>query len=159
GTWSVLVALKSAGEDMGAPYVRRAVEWLKACQNPEGGWGESCDTYNDPALAGKGASTPSQTSWALLGLMAAGEVNSPEVERGVRYLLKRQNAKGGWDERLFTGTGFPRVFYLRYHGYSQYFPLWALGVYGRLRAGGRTRQDEASLTGTAGLKLPAVKEK
>ncbi len=159
GTWSVLVALKSAGEDMGAPYVRRAAEWLKACQNPEGGWGESCATYNDPALAGKGASTPSQTSWALLGLMAAGEVNSPEVERGVRSLLQRQNAKGGWDERLFTGTGFPRVFYLRYHGYSQYFPLWALGVYGRLRAGGRTRQDEVSLAGPAGLKLPAVKEK
>ena len=128
GTWSVLVALRQLGEDMTQPYIRKAVGWLKSCQNPDNGWGETCYSYNDPALAGQGQSTASQTAWALLGLMAAGEVRSAAVQRGIHYLLSTQNRQGGWDETLFTGTGFPRVFYLRYHGYSRYFPLWALGV-------------------------------
>ncbi|MBF0552076.1 MAG: squalene--hopene cyclase, partial [Deltaproteobacteria bacterium] len=145
GTWSVLMALKQLGEDMSQPSVRKAVAWLKSCQNPDKGWGESCYTYNDPTLAGQGASTASQTAWALLGLMAAGEINSFEVQRGIDYLIKTQTAAGGWDEKLYTGTGFPRVFYLRYHGYSRYFPLWAIGVYRRLRAGRATRQDETRL--------------
>ncbi|MBF0527370.1 MAG: squalene--hopene cyclase, partial [Deltaproteobacteria bacterium] len=145
GTWSVLMALKQLGEDMSQPAVRKAAAWLKSCQNFDKGWGESCYTYNDPGLAGQGASTASQTAWALLGLMAAGEINSFEVQRGIDYLIKTQTAAGGWDEKLYTGTGFPRVFYLRYHGYSQYFPLWALGVYRRLRSGRATRQDETRL--------------
>jgi len=143
GTWSVLMGLKQAGEDMSLPYIRRAVEWLKSCQNTDYGWGESCYTYNDPSLAGLDKSTASQTAWALLALMAAGEHRSSPVQCGVQYLLNTQNAQGGWDEDLFTGTGFPRVFYLRYHGYSKYFPLWALSVYRRLRSGKKTRQDEA----------------
>jgi squalene-hopene/tetraprenyl-beta-curcumene cyclase len=145
GTWSALMGLREAGEDMTQPYIRRAVQWLRSCQNPDNGWGESCYSYNDPSLAGKGKSTPSQTAWALLGLMAAGEQGSPAVQGGIHYLLNSQNPLGGWDEDLFTGTGFPRVFYLRYHGYSQYFPLWALAVYRRLRSGKKTRQDEVRM--------------
>ena len=145
GTWSVLSALGQVGEDPESPWVRRAVDWVKSCQNLDGGWGESCDTYADPSLAGKGESSPSQTAWALLGLMAVGEVDDPAVQRGIGYLLGTQNPKGGWDETLFTGTGFPRVFYLRYHGYSQFFPLWALGVYRRRKKGEKTRQRQVSL--------------
>ena len=145
GTWSVLSALGQLGEDPQSPWVRRAVEWVKSCQNPDHGWGESCDSYADPSLAGKGESSPSQTAWALLGLMAVGEVDDPAVQRGIGYLLRTQNPQGGWDETLFTGTGFPRVFYLRYHGYSQFFPLWALGVYRRRRKGEKTRQRQVSL--------------
>ncbi|PKN24537.1 MAG: squalene--hopene cyclase [Deltaproteobacteria bacterium HGW-Deltaproteobacteria-21] len=151
GTWSVLMGLRQAGEDMTRPYIRRAAQWLESRQNPDNGWGESCYTYNDPSLAGIGKSTPSQTAWALLGLMAAGEHGSSTVQRGIQYLLNTQNPQGGWDEDLFTGTGFPRVFYLRYHGYSRYFPLWALAVYRRLRAGRKTRQDEVRLQGKCNL--------
>ncbi|WP_034633519.1 squalene--hopene cyclase [Maridesulfovibrio bastinii] len=132
GTWSVLCGLKQIGEDMNSSYVRKAVEWFYEHQNSDGGWGETCMTYNEPGLAGMGPSTPSQTSWALLGLMAAGEVKDKRVSRGIRYLLENQKEDGTWDEKFYTGTGFPRVFYLRYHGYSQYFPMWALGVYDRL---------------------------
>ena len=145
GTWSVIMGLRQVGEDMSLPYVRKAIEWLKSCQNKDGGWGETCDSYNAPYLAGNGDSTASQTAWALLGLMAAGEVKSSAVQKGVTYLLSTQNVQGGWDERLFTGTGFPRVFYLRYHGYSLYFPLWALGIYQRLRQGQIMCQDEIRL--------------
>jgi len=141
----VIMGLRQVGEDMSLPYVRKAIEWLKSCQNKDGGWGETCDSYNASSLAGKGDSTASQTAWALLGLMAAGEVKSSAVQKGVNYLLSTQNAQGGWDEKLFTGTGFPRVFYLRYHGYSQYFPLWALGVYQRLSQGQIMCQDEIRL--------------
>jgi squalene-hopene/tetraprenyl-beta-curcumene cyclase len=144
GTWSVLAGLKQLGADMSRPDVRRAVVWLASRQNPDGGWGETCRSYNDPSLAGSGPSTPSQTAWALLGLMAAGEMESRAVRRGIRHLLDTQNHEGGWDETSFTGTGFPRVFYLRYHGYRLYFPLWALGVYRNLQNGGRTLQGAVS---------------
>ncbi len=143
GTWSVLVSLRQAGEDMTQPYIRKAVQWLKSCQNSDQGWGETCNSYRDYSLAGRGASTASQTAWALLALMAAGEHNSPAVQRGIHYLIVNQDSKGGWEEEHFTGTGFPNVFFLRYHGYSHYFPLWALAVYRRLRAGKKLRQDEA----------------
>ena len=142
GTWSVLIALRQAGEDMSRPHVVKAVEWLKSCQNPDGGWGESCRSYEDPSLAGLGTSTPSQTSWALLGLMAAGQADSEAVRRGIRYLLDGRNAGGGWDETLYTGTGFPKVFYLRYHGYARFFPLWALGAYRRIVSSGKFLEDE-----------------
>lgn len=145
GTWSVLMGLRQLGEDMSRPYIRKAVEWLKSCQNRDNGWGETCYSYDDPSYAGRGKSTPSQTAWALLGLMAAGEHNSVEVQRGIHYLLSNQTREGDWREERFTGTGFPRVFYLRYHGYSRYFPLWALAVYRRLRAGRRTCQDEVRI--------------
>lgn len=147
GTWSVLAALGALGEDSAEPYVRKAVEWLCSVQNPDGGWGESCNSYDDPMLRGHGASTASQTAWALIGLMAVGEVDSPSVARGVEYLLRTQNAAGEWDEDIYTGTGFPRVFYLRYHGYSKYFPVWALGIHSRLRRGLPTRQQEVIARG------------
>jgi squalene-hopene/tetraprenyl-beta-curcumene cyclase len=131
GTWSVLAGLRSIGEDMQQPYVRRAVSWLLSRQNPDGGWGESCYSYNDPLTAGMGTTTPSQTAWAILGLLHAGEAAHPAVARGIRSLLDARQADGLWTEPEFTGTGFPRVFYLRYHGYPKFFPLWALALYRR----------------------------
>ncbi len=155
GTWSVLKGLGRLGEDPSQPYIRRAVEWLKSCQNPDNGWGETCYSYTDPALAGQGKSTASQTAWALLGLMAAGEANSAAVQRGVHYLINQQDEEGKWDEKLYTGTGFPSVFYLRYHGYGQFFPLWALGEYRRLRTDRMTLQDGITLKLPMDLSYPA----
>jgi squalene-hopene/tetraprenyl-beta-curcumene cyclase len=129
GTWSVLRGLAAIGTDMRSVSVQRAVRWLLARQNPDGGWGEPCESYADPDLAGRGASIPSQTAWALLGLFAAGHLSDAAVERGVRYLLATQQADGSWEDHLWNGTGFPRVFFLKYHLYARYFPLWALGVY------------------------------
>jgi len=138
GTWSVLSALNVAGEDLQAPYIRRAVEWLKARQQPDGGWGEDCATYwPEHRDAPPKASTPSQTAWALLALMAAGEVKSETVARGVDYLLRAPRTGAKWHEELYNAVGFPRVFFLRYHGYSEFFPLWALARYRNLRAGNR----------------------
>ena len=134
GTWSVLRGLRAIGENMGAEYVQRAVRWLTAQQNADGGWGETCESYDHPALAGCGPSIPSQTAWALLGLFAAGTTSGPTVERGVAYLLATQRADGAWEDLLWNGTGFPRVFFLKYHLYARYFPLWALGVYRQNRA-------------------------
>lgn len=129
GTWSVLCGLARIGEDMHSPYVQRAVAWLKAHQNPDGGWGETHESYKYPELRGQGPSTASQTAWALLGLLAAGEVDSPAVLRGVQYLVQTQRPDGRWDEPYFTGTGFPNHFMIRYHLYRDYFPLLALGRY------------------------------
>jgi squalene-hopene/tetraprenyl-beta-curcumene cyclase len=126
GTWQVLQGLGAVGFNMEHPAVRKAVAWLKSVQHPDGGWGESCATYDGPSLAGRGTPTPSQTAWALLGLHAAGEADSDAVRRGVDFLLRTQRPDGGWDETEFTGTGFPKVFYLKYHYYALYFPLMAL---------------------------------
>lgn len=131
GTWQVLKGLSCIGEDMSEPYIRRGAEWLRSVQNEDGGWGESCATYEDPSLRGQGPSTASQTAWALMGLIAAGDVSSEVVQRGLDYLLRTQNPDGSWDEASFTGTGFPKVFYLRYHLYCKYFPVFALGMYAR----------------------------
>jgi squalene-hopene/tetraprenyl-beta-curcumene cyclase len=131
GTWSVLRALGAIGLGSEDPMVARATGWLETCQNPDGGWGETCDSYAEPSAKGRGPSMPSQTAWALLGLLAAGRGTSPAVERGVEYLVRTQRADGGWDDPLWNGTGFPRVFYLKYHLYAHYFPLWALGVWRR----------------------------
>lgn len=127
GTSIVMAGLDSVGEDMSSPYVRKAVDWVKKNQNPDGGWGEGCESYSNPAFKCRGESTPSQTSWALLALMAAGEVTSKEVIKGVKYLLKTQKIDGTWDEQSFTGTGFPKHFFIRYHNYRNCFPLMALG--------------------------------
>lgn len=135
GTWSALCALNAAGEDMQAPYLRKAVAWLKSFQRPDGGWGEDGATYWEERRGEAKGSTPSQTAWALLGLMAAGEVDSSEVSRGVDYLLNAPRDGAKWREELYTGVGFPRVFYLRYDGYSAYFPLWALSRYRSLKQG------------------------
>jgi squalene-hopene/tetraprenyl-beta-curcumene cyclase len=135
----VLAALNAAGEDLQSSSIRRAVAWLVSKQNDDGGWGEGGGSY---ALARRGrdcaASTASQTAWALLGLMAAGEVRNPAVARGVDFLLRHQDADGFWAEPQFTATGFPRVFYLRYHGYAKFFPLWALARYRSLVESGET---------------------
>lgn len=137
GTWQVLVGLAAVGYDMHSPVVRRGVRWLKEAQNADGGWGESCLSYDDPSKAGQGESTASQTAWALLGLLAAGEANSAEVRAGIEYLVGTQISDGTWSEEPFTGTGFPRVFYLKYHMYSVYFPLMALGRYAGIVGSGQ----------------------
>jgi len=133
GTWSVLCALNAVGEDMQAPYVRKAVDWLKGRQRPDGGWGEDCASYWQHRRDEVKVSTPSQTSWAVLGLMAAGDVDSVAVKGGVEYLLESPRDEGKWQEEYFNAVGFPRVFYLRYHGYSAYFPLWTLARYRNLK--------------------------
>jgi squalene-hopene/tetraprenyl-beta-curcumene cyclase len=132
GTWSVLSALNAAGEDMTQPYVQKAVAWLKSRQQADGGWGESCGSYWPERKDEAVASTPSQTAWALLGLMAAGEIESDPAARGVAFLRAAPRRDGKWDEELYNAVGFPRVFYLHYHGYSAYFPLWALARYQNL---------------------------
>jgi squalene-hopene/tetraprenyl-beta-curcumene cyclase len=129
GTWQVLVGLIAAGVPQDDPAIRRGAQWLLACQQPCGGWGESADTYAQPELRGQGNATPSQTAWALLGLIAAGYAGSTAVRQGVQYLLDTQSLDDTWDETEFTGTGFPRVFYLRYHYYRVYFPLMALAKF------------------------------
>ena len=134
GTWSVLCALNAYGM-RGSPEMRKAADWLVRIQNTDGGWGEDGSSYKlDYRGYEQAASTASQTAWALLGLMACGEINHPAVERGIRYLSETQGADGFWEEARFTATGFPRVFYLRYHGYRKFFPLWALARYRNLRA-------------------------
>jgi squalene-hopene/tetraprenyl-beta-curcumene cyclase len=138
GTWSVLCALNAAGVGHQDPMVRKAAGWLLSIQNADGGWGEDAVSYRldykdfDKGFDG-GPTTASQTAWALLGLMAAGEVENPAIARGIEYLMATQTQKGLWDEQRYTATGFPRVFYLRYHGYSKFFPLWALARYRNLR--------------------------
>ena len=136
GTWSALAALNAAGLPHSHHRVRRAVDWLLARQRADGGWGEDGSSYWDHQPRGEGGvSTPSQTAWALLGLMAAGEAEHPAVSNGVAYLLGCRNQEGLWDEEQFTAVGFPRIFYLRYHGYRAFFPLWALARYRVLQAG------------------------
>jgi len=135
GTWSVLCGLNAAGEDMSQPYIRKSVDWLKGCQRPDGGWGEDGATYWSERRGESKASTASQTAWALLGLMAAGEVESDAVAAGVRYLINAPRSGARWDEEWYTAVGFPRVFYLRYHGYSAFFPTWALARYRNLMKG------------------------
>ena len=136
GTWSVLCSFSAAGVDRGLPEVRRAVDWLVSIQNPDGGWGEDGDSYKlDYRGHERAPSTPSQTSWALLGLLAAGEIEHNGVTRGIDYLLRHQGEDGFWPEQRYTATGFPRVFYLRYHGYSKFFPLWALARYQSMSTG------------------------
>jgi squalene-hopene/tetraprenyl-beta-curcumene cyclase len=129
GTWQVLRGLRAIGEDMKSAHVRRAVRWLLGRQNRDGGWGESIASYDDPSRRGVGASTPSQTAWALMGLISALEAGGPAVRRGIRHLLERQDGEGTWSSAAWTGTGFPRVFYLNYAYYAHYFPLMALAQY------------------------------
>jgi len=140
GTWSALAGLNAASIDAENPMIRKAVSWLVSIQNEDGGWGEDCDSYRldyrgyEPA-----PSTASQTAWALLGLMAAGEAGHPAVARGIGYLTDTQQQDGLWAQEQYTGGGFPRVFYLRYHGYPKFFPLWALARYRDLMAGNTRR--------------------
>jgi len=139
GTMLVLRGLEAMGIDHHEPFVQQAVEWLRMVQNPDGGWGETCGSYDDANTKGVGPSTASQTAWAVMGLLAANDTRSDSLQRGVAYLLKTQLRDGSWHESLYTGTGFPRVFYLMYYMYRQYFPLLALTVYAKASA---TPQEE-----------------
>jgi squalene-hopene/tetraprenyl-beta-curcumene cyclase len=142
GTWSALAGLNAAGLPPDHPSMKRAADWLAAIQNEDGGWGEDCASYKlDYTGYEPAPSTASQTAWALLGLMAAGEVDHPAVARGIRYLQKTQATDGSWGQEHYTGGGFPRVFYLNYHGYPRFFPLWAMARYRNLVAGNSRRVE------------------
>jgi len=135
GTWQVLRGLRGIGEDMTQDWILRGRDWLESCQNSDGGWGETCATYERPATKGIGESTASQTSWAIMGICACGDLDRPSIQRGLRFLLGSQNADGSWTEPQITGTGFPGVFYLKYDMYRQNFPLLALATYANYRKG------------------------
>jgi squalene-hopene/tetraprenyl-beta-curcumene cyclase len=138
GTWSVLTSFAQAGIGPEDESVKRAASWLTGQQHADGGWGESNDSYgwqSRPAETGT-HSNPYQTAWALLGLLAAGHVDSNAVRNGIEYLVRTQEQGGLWSDPTFTAPGFPRVFYLKYHGYCAYFPLWALAAYRNLSRAG-----------------------
>jgi squalene-hopene/tetraprenyl-beta-curcumene cyclase len=132
GTWQALRGLAAIGTNMDEEWIRRALVWLESCQNDDGSWGETCESYTFPALKGRGAGTPSQTAWALMGLCAAGDPNRESIQRGIALLLSTQNPDGSWNEDYTTGTGFPGVFYLKYDMYRNHFPLLALATYRKL---------------------------
>jgi squalene-hopene/tetraprenyl-beta-curcumene cyclase len=134
GTWLVMRGLRAIGEDMNQDWVLRGLNWLESCQNADGGWGETPATYDNPKLKGQGDSTPSQTAWALMGLLAGSEHLRPSIRRGVEHLVRTQNPDGSWTEDNITGTGFPKVFYLKYDMYRNNWPLLALADYQRLAA-------------------------
>ena len=132
GTMLVLRGLEAIGVDHHEPCIQQAAEWLRMTQNADGGWGETCGSYDDPNVKGQGSSTASQTAWAVMGLLAANDTRSDSVARGIAYILRTQKKDGSWSEDAYTGTGFPRVFYLMYHMYRQYFPLIALTNYAKV---------------------------
>jgi len=139
GTWQVLRGLRAIGYDMTQDWILRGRDWLESCQNDDGGWGETCATYENPAMKGIGKSTASQTSWAIMGICACGDFDRPSIQRGLRFLLSSQRPDGSWEEPEITGTGFPGVFYLKYDMYRQNFPLLALATYVNYRNGFVTR--------------------
>jgi squalene-hopene/tetraprenyl-beta-curcumene cyclase len=135
GTWQVLRGLRAIGQDMTQDWILRGRDWLESCQNNDGGWGETCGTYENPSTKGIGESTASQTAWAIMGICACGDLDRRSIQRGLRYLLSSQEPDGSWNEEQITGTGFPRVFYLKYDMYRQNFPLLALATYVNYRSG------------------------
>ena len=146
GTMLVLRGLEAVGMDHHEPCIQQAVEWLRMMQNPDGGWGETCGSYDDPNTKGIGPSTASQTAWAVMGLLAASDTRSDSLQNGIAYLLKNQVRDGSWNEEWYTGTGFPRVFYLMYHMYRQYFPLIALTAYAK--ASTASQEEQLRITRT-----------
>ncbi len=134
GTWQVLRGLRAIGQDMTQDWILRARDWLESCQNSDGGWGETCATYENAGAKGIGESTASQTAWAIMGICACGDLDRLSIQRGLRFLLGSQKPDGSWDEQQITGTGFPRVFYLKYDMYRQNFPLLALATYVNYRS-------------------------
>jgi squalene-hopene/tetraprenyl-beta-curcumene cyclase len=134
GTWQVLTGLRAVGENMKLHYVKRAVEWLRAVQKADGSFGETAQSYEDHSLKGRGESTASQTAWGAMGLMAGAGADDSDVERAIQWLVEHQGLDGNWEEQWYTGTGFPKVFYLKYHLYRLYFPLTALARYLRLKS-------------------------
>jgi len=154
GTMQVLRGLQAMDVDHHEPYVQQAAEWLRMVQNSDGGWGETCGSYDDPSIKGVGPSTPSQTAWGVMGLLAANDIRSDSVARGIAYLLRTQKKDGSLDEPPYTGTGFPRVFYLAYHLYRQYFPMIALTMYAKVMAESN-RSAPAAERSSAGLEVGA----
>ena len=153
GTWQVLRGLRALGLDMRQPWLVKARDWLERVQHEDGGWGERCDTYDDPVFKGQGPSTASQTAWAVMGLCAFGEPNRPSLKAGLEYLARTQNPDGSWSEAETTGTGFPRVFYLKYDMYRNSWPLLALATYRNLFSQqGAVRGQEMAAT-APGLEL------
>jgi squalene-hopene/tetraprenyl-beta-curcumene cyclase len=132
GTWQILTGLKNVGQDMNAPFIQKAAAWLRSVQKEDGSFGETAQSYEDPTLIGKGESTASQTAWGAMGLMCAAGPDDPDVLRALQWLIDRQGDDGNWEEHWYTGTGFPKVFYLKYHLYRLYFPLTALARYRRM---------------------------
>lgn len=149
GTWQVLRGLHALGMDMNQPWLRKAGAWLESVQHEDGGWGERADTYEDPVFKGRGPSTASQTAWAVMGLCTFGDPNNPSLRRGIEFLIRTQNPDGSWTEEETTGTGFPRVYYLKYDLYRNSWPLLALATYRKLvaAAGGPINGAEHALPG------------
>ena len=129
GTWQVLRGMRALSLDMNEEWLQRGKAWLESVQRDDGGWGERCNTYDDPVFKGEGPSTASQTAWAVMGLCAFDDPENPALKRGVEYLCRTQNGDGSWTENETTGTGFPKVFYLKYDMYRNAWPLLALGTY------------------------------
>jgi len=135
GTWQVLRGLRAMNVDMNQPWILKARNWIESVQHVDGGWGERCNTYDDPVFKGRGPSTASQTAWAIMGLCACGDPDLPSIRRGLQYLIRTQNADGSWTEDEITGTGFPKVFYLKYDMYRNAWPLLAFATYRQLLEG------------------------
>jgi squalene-hopene/tetraprenyl-beta-curcumene cyclase len=152
GTWQVLRGLRALNLDMTEPWLRRARDWLEGVQHEDGGWGERCNTYDDPDFKGQGPSTASQTAWAVMGLCAFDDPHLPSLRRGIEYLVRTQNSDGSWTENEATGTGFPKVFYLKYDMYRNAWPLLALAAYRKLLAGNKKGAQQA---GAAPSRPPA----
>jgi squalene-hopene/tetraprenyl-beta-curcumene cyclase len=132
GTWQVLRGLHALKWNMHEPWLLKAGQWLESVQHADGGWGERCNTYDDPVFKGQGPSTASQTAWAVMGLCTFGDPTNPSLIRGIEYLIRNQNRDGSWTEHEITGTGFPKVFYLKYDMYRNSWPLLALATYSKL---------------------------
>jgi squalene-hopene/tetraprenyl-beta-curcumene cyclase len=142
GTWQVLRGMRAMNLDMNQPWLLRARAWLESVQHADGGWGERCNTYDDPVFKGQGPSTASQTAWAVMGLCAFDDPENPALKRGIEYLCRTQNADGSWTEAETTGTGFPKVFYLKYDMYRNAWPLLALATYRQVLQA-KTRNGQA----------------
>jgi squalene-hopene/tetraprenyl-beta-curcumene cyclase len=149
GTWQVLRGMRALKVNMNQPWLMRGRDWLESVQLPDGGWGERCNTYDDPVYKGQGPSTASQTAWAVMGILAFDDPFRPSVQRGIEYLVRMQNQDGSWSESEVTGTGFPKVFYLKYDMYRNSWPLLALATYKQLLA--KVKPAAAATNGKAHL--------
>jgi len=145
GTWQVLRGLHALGLDMTQPWLQKAGAWLESVQHEDGGWGERCNTYDDPVFKGQGPSTASQTAWAVMGLCTFGDPDRPSLQRGIQYLIDTQNTDGSWTEHEITGTGFPKVFYLKYDMYRNAWPLLAMATYRKVRQSKSARVSAPAL--------------
>ena len=155
GTWQVLRGLRALGLDLRQPWLLKARDWLESVQHEDGGWGERCDTYDDPVFKGQGPSTASQTAWAVMGLCAFDDPDRPSIQAGMAYLVRPQNPDGTWTESEATGTGFPRVFYLKYDMYRNSWPLLALATYRNLFSQSGVRRGREAFAGPGPIKLAA----